>query len=343
MKQLKKGLLALLVGVFGLLSVNAQTNLFENGDFKNGTTGWFLSGFELGSEGDYALVETGYYSEYYAPTIKTENQTVEGLSGNTYTFSLWAKNLKAENLTINIKLKDAKNNDLYDSQIGMSRTFQLDVEDDQGAWKKLSKTITFPENVAKLTEFRITFGGNDYNYKAVSEISMIKKVSAPQNFKVNDNTLSQRSTELTWDAVDGKEYKVKIGDMEYSSTKGSLVVHGLLPATNYIAEVYTTDAEDLKTTLDFTTKNYIAKEGERVPFLANIEDNKIDAKFMYDINDLEGGAIEGIEVTLNDLPATIQDGYVILPETTNGKLIVNITQNDGEKTTLTYYSITIKK
>ncbi|MBV7441108.1 carbohydrate binding domain-containing protein [Weeksellaceae bacterium TAE3-ERU29] len=343
MKQFKIGLFTLLVGLFGLLTVNAQ-NLIPNGNFEEGQGNWNLGRDVLfkqsGGRNDSKCVATkDYLGAYNYPRLSQKfDIALEG--GKTYVVSMWVSNKTDLSLLKgSFSIKTNEDESLY----GYNTLVFEEVETD-GNWKKVKIELAFPESAAKMTQFGLTFSKMEDIW--VDDIKMVKKENpAPKNFKVVDDKLSQRGALLSWDAKQGKVYKVMVNNKTYTVNAGNmLAVTDLSPNTEYTASIYADGTPDAKSSVTFKTKNYIKdNEEERVPFLANIVDGKIDGKFLYAIEDLTGNEIEDIKVTFNDSPATVEGGYVTLPNNVNeGKLVVEVTQKGGEKTVLTYNSITKK-
>lgn len=362
MKNMRKTFYLVAMSLLGIVFTSAQTNLIKNGDFKNGEEGWELSNFKLTTEDGYQCVVSPNISAAnlmsMIPSIET-NQEITLEPEKTYIFSFLVKGgLSYRDVNASLTLYDSNGayieyieeiDDFYYDTTSMEFTEGIDKGN---GWVQIRREIKFPQetNIAKMAGYRLSLVavmGDGKRNMRITNISIAEKVNyvAPKNFKVADDMLFQRGANLTWEAVDGKNYKVEVNDKVYDAKGNSVYVQGLLPATKYTAVVYAESVPEKKSTLEFTTKGMIQeKEENAVPFLDNIKNGQLPKNFIPNIQELAGGKIMKLEINYNNVPAEIsEDGVVTLPNFDEGKLDVKITQDNNEETVLTYNSITLKK
>lgn len=334
-----------LLSLLGVITTQAQENLIPNGDFKQGEEGWKLSEFFVESEAGRSYIKTDYVGQYFSsPRALTENLEIAATPGEAYIVTFLAQGLDEASVSGTIKTKKSDGTELYNSAINR---FRFEVTEESNGWKKFQHKIEIPNEteIAKITQLGLWLVGSDRSYKKITEISMHREqkiILPPQNFRVSEQNLQQRAVTLLWDAEVNKNYVVEVNGETIRTTEGTINLYNLLPNTEYTATIYTEENEEQKANLSFSTQSYLQPEGERIPFLANIENGRINKQFIYNIVDLPGDKITQIEVKYNGVPAQVEGNTVTLPDFKSGKLELKITQANGEITQISYQNITLQ-
>lgn len=342
---MKKSLILVCLLLLSSMAIHAQNevNLFQNGDFQNGTTGWNLGqDFTLGGDSSYRYVETGYCGTYCYPSLSTEDQVIENIGGNTYVFSFWTTAGKSD-LKGYFLLEDNEENEVNNVEgiEGVSyNTFYFEVEEQSGGWVKLSKEITFPKNITKMKKFRINLFANKSS-KRIAEVSLVKTSSpipAPENLEVKNY---QREALLSWDAVEGATaYSVKVGSADaLVVSQTTYMVTDLAPGTTTSVVVKSTQEGALESTATITTAELSSGEvADRVPYVL-LEDSVTSELYLHVYDATNAPVIEEVSLDGQVLTANAENKYSLAQG--EGKTL-KVTLKDGEQKWVLTYKVNVQ-
>lgn len=342
---MKQKFMLILTLMLGIGNAWAQENLLPNGNFEEGNKGWSLRVYEVSNDGGIdgsKCISLGYLNQYRDfPSAKTLNWEVGDVAGKTLLISFWGKGIDASHdVSIRFNAKDSLNKNVYNMEGTNNNVLnKFIVGENKNNWIKYTCEFNVPRNISKLTGVEVVVR---QSYVKIDDVSVIFKAPAavaPKGFATTE--VSQRNATLTWEQVQGKEYKISVGDQNYDVTNtNTLVLDNLVPGKEYTASIATKDKPDLKSEVKFTTQ--AVAEGA-IPYLANVE-NGITKTFKYNVVDLSGGKITAIKIQFNGTDASVgENGNVTLPSFDQGDLKVTITQEDNKVTKLTYYNLNLKK
>ncbi|QAR31497.1 fibronectin type III domain-containing protein [Ornithobacterium rhinotracheale] len=329
----------------------AQDNLLPNGDFEQGLENWYTNKFDLypggGIDGGNC-VNTGYLKFYDYPSVTTKNLKIDGIGGQVLVFSFWvSKNTALDKVSVRIGATKDDGSEEYNMKGTSYNTINdFAIEEEVNGWKKLGKELSIPENIAYLNSFKVQI---QQSYIKLDDIQIYykeQKATAPKDFKAEE--ISQRSANLTWKTQKGKEYVLELnGDsFELSEDVKSYKLSNLVPGGQYRAKIWTKDAPELVSEINFTTDAVqIQKEyGRAFPYLKNLKNNRVPQNFNYNILDLEGPQIAKVKIFFNNVEAQIDEqGNVTLPSFVEGDMKVVVTQANEKETIINYYNVMIEK
>ncbi|MRI62930.1 fibronectin type III domain-containing protein [Ornithobacterium rhinotracheale] len=340
--------------LFLLLSfqvVNAQENLLPNGDFEQGLDNWYSNKFELnnsGGRGGGKYLSTEYLRFYDYPNVTTKKLKIEDVAGQKIIISFWVStNTPLDKISVRIGATKDDGNEEYNMEGTSYNTINgFTVEEEDEGWKKLVKELLIPENIAYLNSFKVQIQQSFIKLDDIQISYKEQKATAPKDFKAEE--VSQRSANLTWKAQKGKEYVLELNGESFELSEGvnSYKLSNLVPGEQYHAKIWTKDAPELVSEIDFATDAVqIQKEyGRAFPYLENVKNNRVPQNFNYNILDLEGPQISKVKVFFNNVEAQIDEqGNVTLPSFVEGDMKIVVTQTNEKETIINYYNVMIEK
>lgn len=274
------------------LSAWGQTNLINNPSFEEWISGrpkhWnidrYLSGEQV-TERSNVRTGTSALSVWqtgatFSPGLHHETEgfmDITGIQPNVkYTLSFWVKGDKdsySRTLRpVTFTWKGGGRTTVSDIPFKDYYGVQVTTE-----WKEVKISVVSPEHAQSLAlSINVPSGGSDAPRLFLDDFSLTAEAPKLQAPSVPTATTHQRELELSWIAIEGASYELLVNNKTYNTTNNSLLVSGLVPATDYVVKLRLskggTTSDWTTTTLRTSALTTSVDEEGRTPFLRTIRE-----------------------------------------------------------------------